>query len=114
EEEQRSEERQESEREQEPREIAEAAAGEGCRHGAPGVVDDGVEDPARGAAHLAVAREEAGAAGAVDVGHDDLDRDARRGCADSEDRLALRRAMMLKGVPEPEARDDEPDLLFGR
>ena len=74
--------------------------------------DRGVQDSRRRAADLAVAGEEARSAGPVEVRDHDLDRDERDREPSGGDRGSLEPVPARNCVPEPEAGDDEADLLL--
>ena len=110
----RCEERKQAEGQEEPCEVAEPAAGHGGRDELPGLRDGGVHDPSRRAADLAVAGEEARAAGPIEVRHDNLDRNQRDGGAGDQDREAFHAPSPRKRPPEAEPRHHETDLLLRR
>jgi len=101
-----------SEREHELREVTEPAPGGGRRDDLPRVGERGVHDATGRAADLAVAREEARRAGAVEVRDHDLDRDERRGDPGRGDGGSRPAAPVGERVPDPEARHHERDLLL--
>ena len=107
-------EHQQAEREHEPRDVAEPAPGERGREDLPRVRDGRPEDPARRAAHLAVAREEARASGPVEVRDHDLDRDQRDREPRERDGRSGQAPASRDRVPDAETRHYERDLLLGR
>src|SRR5205814_6042228 len=94
--------------------VAEPAAREAGREEPPRVRHRCAQDPAWRAADLAVAREEARAARAVEVWDHDFDRDQRDGEAGRGDQCPLEPAAAGERVPEAEPRDHECDLLLRR
>ena len=110
----RREQREQAERNQKLQQVAQAAPGERGGDDLPRVGDRGAQDPAGRSADLVVAREEARAAGAVEVRDDDLDREGRDGDSAERDQCALDPSPAGERVPDPEPGDHEPDLLLGR
>jgi len=100
------------ERQDQAGDVAEAAAGEGGREDLEWVGQRRVDDSPGRAADLAVAREEARGAGAVEVRDHDLDRDQRHRDSGDRDRRARPAPAVCERVPDPEAGDDERDLLL--